>query len=148
MCGTLEFASPTSWDGQQQKTWTKDTETDLVFSNYKCWNSKLSLWKLKRMKRGFYYRGWTMHCSQSFFWSNQGKNVCWKRIAVFSVVVLIQVIRTLYGLKIKGVGLFFLPQQTFDSAQDIVFCHATFVCQNVLFLSLYLKSELLSYLGW
>lgn len=43
-----------------------------------------------------------------FFWSNQGKNVCRKKIAVFFVWVLIQVIRTLYGRKIKVVGILFL----------------------------------------
>lgn len=93
-----------------EKMKKKDAETDLVFSIYKHWNSKLSLWKLKCMKRGFYYRGWTMHSGQScfFFWSNQGKNVCRKKIAVFFVWVLIQVIRTLYGRKIKVVGILIL----------------------------------------
>lgn len=149
MCGTLEFASPAFWSGQQQKTWTKYTETDLAFSNYKCWNSKLNLRKLKVWKEVFITEVGLCTLAKVFLKQPGEKKVCWKKIAMFSVLVLIQVIRTFYGLKIKVVGIFFLfifTSVDIWHAQD-VFCHAAFVCQNVLFLSLYLKSELLSYLG-
>ena len=65
-----------------------------------CFSDFLGWAAAEKMKK----RCWNWSC----IWSNQGKNVCRKKIAVFFVWVLIQVIRTLYGRKIKVVGILIL----------------------------------------